>query len=399
MDARILPLCLLSLVASAQNVQKIVEGNNTFTFKLYKEVKSFPDKNLFFSPFSISTALAMTYAGAKKETSLQIRRTMNFPQGKTFHTDYKHLLEMLKEGTGDKIKLNFADGLWAQKGYRFLDSYFILVKMNYKSEIKNVDFNDDSEREKARRGINLWVEQKTNDKIKDLLTPNDLTSMTRLVLVNAIYFYGEWAKPFEIESTIPDNFFLLDKTRIKVEFMNQCGSYNYFEDPDIKVLEIPYKDSKASLVILLPNKKDGILELEKSIDYKYYLDVIGLFRTENVQLSLPKFKTTFKINLGNTLSQMGMPLAFSPKNADFSGMTGKRDLCISEVIHQAFIAVDEKGTEAAAATAVIMKMMAMRPSNDIKVFNADHPFIFLIKDNATGCILFMGKMMNPKASE
>ena len=391
--------CLLPLMISATNPQEIVEGNNRFAFKLYNELKSSTNNNLFYSPFSISTALAMVYAGARNETALQMSQTMNFPQGDKFHSDYKNLLDRLNEGTEGKIKLNIANGLWAQKDYKFLDSYFGIVKSNYNSELKNVDFTDPIESEKTRKEINAWVEQKTNERIKDILSQGDLTSMTRLVLVNAIYFYGDWANPFEKQATMPKDFILIDGSKTNVSYMNRQGRYNYYEDSKIQAIEIPYKDNKASLVIFLPNKKNEITEFEKSFDYKYYQDIIAAFQISSVRLSLPKFQTTYKINLGTTLSHMGMPLAFSSSGADFSGMTGKRDLCISEVIHQAFINVDEKGTEAAAATAVLMKATAVRTPIEPKIFNADHPFIFIIKDNTTGSILFMGKIMNPEVSK
>lgn len=270
-----------------------------------------------------------------------------------------------------------------------------LVKSNYQAETKNVNFVDDSERQKTLREINVWVEKKTNDKIKDLLTQSDLTSLTRLVLVNAIYFYGDWENPFQKSETVPNDFLISEKNKVKVPFMNETGRYNYYEDSKIKAIEMPYKGNKASMVIFLPNAYDGIIDFEKIFDFNYYQDIISTVQSNQVRLSFPKFQTTFKINLGNTLSQMGMPLAFSPGAADFSGMTGNKDLCISEVIHQAFIDMTEKGTEAAASTAVIMKYTSVMPSTDIKIFNADHPFVFVIKDNQSGSILFMGKIMNP----
>jgi len=340
----------------------------------------------------------MTYAGARTETALQISQTLNFTQNEKFHSDYKNILDRLNNGTEGKIRLNIANGLWAQKDYKFLDSYFDIAKSNYNSELKNVDFTDNAEREATRKDINAWVEQKTNDKIKDLLSQGDLTSMTRMVLVNAIYFYGDWAEPFGKQATHPKNFTLMDGNQIMVQFMNQKERFNYFEDVKIQAIEIPYKDNKASMVIFLPIKKNGITEFEKSFDYKYYQDIIAALQSTEVRLSLPKFQTTCKFNLGTTLSRMGMPLAFSA-NADFSGMTGKKDLCISEVIHQAFIDVTERGTEAAAATAVIMKETAIRKPDEPKIFNADHPFIFIIKDNATGSILFMGQIMKPEISK
>jgi serpin B len=390
---------LLPLMISANNPKEIVDGNNKFAFKLFHELQGSTEENMFYSPFSISTAMALVYAGAQDETALQVSQTMNFQPDIHFHSDYKQLLGKLKNGAEGKIKLNIANGLWAQKDFRFLDAYFDLAKSNYHSELKNVDFVDVSEREKTRKEINSWVEETTNDKIKDLLSPGDLTSLTRLVLVNAIYFYGNWDEPFKKKSTVPAEFSQLNGTKIKVPFMNQQSMYNYYEDAKIQVLEIPYRDDKASMVIFLPIKKTGITEFEKLFDYKYYLDIIASLQTTEVRLSLPKFQTTYKINLGSTLSQMGMPRAFSPNRADFSGMTGQHDLYISQVIHQAFISVDEQGTEAAAATAVVMMTTSAPPALEIKVFDADHPFVFLIKDQATGSILFMGKIMNPGVSK
>jgi serpin B len=389
----------LPLIISANNPEGIVDGNNRFAFKLFSEVKGSANENLFYSPFSISTALAIVYGGARNETALQISQALNFQPNDKFHSDYKQLLGKLRKGTNGKIKFTIANGLWAQKDFKFLDSYSDLVKSNYIATLNNVDFVDVAEREKTRKEINRWVEETTNDKIKDILSPGDLTSFTRLVLVNAIYFYGDWAEPFQKKSTMPAEFSQLDGNKIMVPFMNQKSRYDYYEDAKIQALEIPYKDNKASMVIFLPNKNNGIVEFEKLFDYKYYQDIISLFQTTEVRLSLPKFQTTYKISLRSTLSQMGMPLAFSQESADFSGMTGKRDLFISQVIHQAFIDVDEQGTEAAATTAVVMMTTSARPSPDIKVFDADHPFVFLIIDHATGSILFMGKIMSPGVSK
>jgi serpin B len=389
----------LPLMISAHNPGDIATGNNKFAFQLYHEVTAGSDKNLVCSPFSISTALAMTYAGARGETALQISQTMNFRQNENFHSEFKQLLNNLKTGAEGKIKLNIANGLWAQKNFKFLDSYFAQVKSNYNPVLKNVDFTVRAEREKTRQDINSWVENETNDKIKNLLSKGDLDSLTKLVLVNAIYFYSEWSDPFEKMATSPKDFILTDQSQVNVPFMNRHGLYKYYEDQNIQAIELPYKGNNASMVIILPIARDGIKAFEKSFDYKYYSDIAASFSVKDVRLSLPKFQASFKIYLRSALSQMGMPNAFSPANADFSGMTGKRDLCISEVIHQAFIAVDEKGTEAAAATAVIMKTTSAGPSPDVKIFNADHPFIFCIADNSTGSILFMGRIMNPKDSK
>jgi len=391
--------CLIPIMLNASNPQGVVEGNNMFAFKLFHQVQGGTTGNQFYSPFSISTALAMVYAGARNETALQMSQTLNFDPSEKFHSEYKHLLSELHEGANGKIKLNIANGLWAQKDFKFLNSYFDIVKSNYNSELKNVDFKDNTEREATRNDINAWVERNTNNKIRNILSQGDLNAMTRLVLVNAIYFYGDWATPFKKELTKTKDFTLIDGTKATVPFMNLGDRYNYYEDSKIQALEIPYQDNKASMVILLPNTTDGIAELGKSLDYKYYQEIIESLQITDVSLSLPKFKMDFKFELGGTLSQMGMPLAFSPDGADFSGMTGSRDLYISKVIHQAFIKIDEVGTEAAAATAVVMSMGMSQHHVEPKIFNADHPFVFLIKDNSTGSILFIGAIMKPEVSK
>lgn len=388
-------ICLVPMLTGFKKYQGIIEGNNRFAFKLFSELNAGSGNNNICSPFSISTAMAMTYAGAMDSTALQMSQTMNFPRSGSIHDDFKNLLEGMAEGTEGKFILNIANGLWAQQNFRFLESYIDLVKSKYHAEINNVNFADNNALEFTRNGINEWVQKKTNDKIIGLLKPSDLGSSVRLVLVNAIYFYGEWATPFEKSDTRPMDFFPVNEAQTRVPFMNRHGWYNYYEDVHIKALELPYRDNKASMLIILPREKAGIEELEKSFDFKYYNTIIGSLQSGYVRVSIPKFRESDRIYLNNILSQMGMPLAFSSTGADFSGMTGKKDLYISTIIHQAFVNVDELGTEAAASTAVIMKLTAIRIPADAKDFKADHPFIFLIKDNTTGSILFIGRIMNP----
>jgi len=386
---------LFPFILGAQNIQPVAVNNNQFAFKLFRqELGGNKGENLFLSPFSISTAMAMVYAGARNETALQMSQTMNFARGEHFHNDFRQLLTALNHGVEGPIELNIANGLWAQQGYNFLDSYFNVVKTEYKSELKNVDFTADISREATRKEINSWVAQETHDKIQDILGRGDLSQSTKLVLVNAIYFYGDWDSPFEKQATKPKPFYLHEGNPLTVPFMNKGGRYAYFEDSTLQAIEIPYKDNKVSMVIFLPAKSFAMTGFEKTFDVAEYGKIMGSMKTEEVTISLPKFQTTCKLSLSQDLTEMGMPLAFSG-SADFSGMTGKRDLCISDVIHQAFIRVDEQGTEAAAATAVIMKMMAVRNPAEPKYFNADHPFLFLIRDNATGSILFMGKIAKP----
>jgi serpin B len=392
-----LALIHFPILITAQRPANVVEGNTRFAFSLFQALNT-TASNQFYSPFSISTALAMTYAGARNETALQMNRTLHFDPGDNFHPAFGQLLNKLEAGTSGAIRLNIANGMWAQKGYGFLDPYFSLVVNKYHAELASADFSVETEREKTRQEINLWVAQKTNDKIKGLLSKSDLDDLTRFVLVNAIWFYGDWELPFTRESTLPKDFSLLNGSTVNVPFMNRRDRYRYFEDARLKAIEIPYKDNKASMIIFLPVKDNGIADMAGAMEAGYYQEIMNSLQFNNVRLSFPKFKATSRFNLAQTLAAMGMPLAFSPGGADFSGMTGFRNLYISDVIHQAFINVDEKGTEAAAATAVVGRSMAAMPSPDVKYFIADHPFVFMIIDNTTGSVLFMGAMMNPAAN-
>ena len=391
-------LIRISCYAQSNN-SSIADSNNHFAFKLYNEVKTEkPDQNLFFSPFSISTALAMTYAGARGETEKQMSQTLCFSlEQNTFHDDFRKLIEDIEQDTTNGTQLAIANSLWAQKNYPFLDSFFSLVKAHYDAILKNVNFKDAAEREKARKELNSWVEQKTNDKIKELVKVKDIDDLTRLILVNAIYFKDVWKTTFDSLYTKDRAFYLNSADTIHVPMMHSKENIMYYENSDMQVVEIPYKDNKLSMLIFLPIKKDGIEEVEKTINNKLYSQILSSLKAEEVELSLPKFKTTFNIYLEKALTNIGMPIAFKD-SADFSGMTGRKDLYITQVIHQAFINVNESGTEAAAATAAIMGMKMNVMKNKPKIFSANHPFIFLIKDNATGSILFMGKIMNPKAN-
>ncbi|MEI7660890.1 MAG: serpin family protein [Bacteroidota bacterium] len=390
---------LIPMMLNAGTPDKTAEGNNRFAFGLFHELTGNPGQTILFSPFSISTALAMTYGGARDETARQMSVAMNFSRGEDFHSSFRKMISRINEGTEGNVRLDMANGLWAQRDFSFLPSYFDQVKSDYHAELRNVDFTDPAERKKCMAEINGWVEHATNNRIRDLLSPGDLNPFTRLVLVNAIYFLGDWDEPFAKESTSPKDFFPEAGTRVRVPFMNRHGRYGYCEDAGIRVIEIPYRGNSASMVIFLPDSVNGTAGFEQSFDFDRYLALTALLQPAEVRLSLPKFRATSKTRLKDTLSKMGMPIAFSTDLADFSGMTGKPNLCISEVIHQAFIEADEKGTEAAAATAVVMRTMAARPSPDMKVFNAYHPFIFCIKDNATGTILFMGKIMDPSVAK
>jgi serpin B len=390
-------LLLFPLISKSEIPEKdIVSGNNQFAFDLFHQLRNQSSSNLFYSPFSISTALAMTYAGASSRTAEQMRKTLYFGEGADFHNNYKKLIHQLISEKDNEFKLRTANGLWAQADYPFHKSYLDLVLSAYNPELKNVDFSKEVERENARLDINHWVEKRTEDKIKNLLNPDDLSPDTKLVLVNAIYFYGAWNHPFLKQMSDEKSFFLSGEDKIVVPFMNDHSAYKFYEDAELKALEIPYQDNRASMVIFLPREKDGIKMLEKKFNYQYFNSVTASMMNQEVSVSIPKFKMEAKFNLEEKLSSMGMPDAFTPFVSDFSAMSPAADLYISKVIHQAFIKLDEAGTEAAAATAVIMmKETSARPIEIEKEFRADHPFLFVIRDNSTGSILFIGKLINP----
>ncbi len=392
----------------SDNARLAACGNNCFALQLYQQVRG-EKGNLFFSPYSISTALAMTYAGAKGRTQEQMAQTLCFPTAKevvqklaegreplTAEDFARAFGEIIKDlnarGGKGTFELRVANALWGQQDFEFLPSFAKLVEDQYGGHLERVDFVKAAE--KARRTINAWVEKQTNGKIKDLIGPGLLDSMTRLVLTNAIYFKGTWARQFQKEGTQEEPFTLLDGGKIQVPMMNQQASFGYGEADGLQVLEMPYVGQELSLVVLLPREPAGVGELEKALTAENVSKWLSGVRRQEVIVAMPKFKMTHKFSLGAVLQAMGMTDAFS-RQADFSGMTGRNDLFISAVVHQAYVDVNEEGTEAAAATGVTMRLTAMAPGR-VPVFRADHPFLFLIRDIRSGSILFVGRVANPK---
>lgn len=381
------------LAQDAKDDQKAaVSGGNEFAIDLYQQLKG-KEGNLFFSPFSISTALAMTHAGARNNTEAEMAKVLHFtlPQDK-LHPAFASLVNGLNDGgkKGD-YEMAVATALWIQKDYKLLDEFLGLVKKNYGAGLNSVDFVKATE--DCRKTINNWVEKQTKDRIKDLVAPGILTADTRLVLTNAIYFKGMWLVKFDKAKTKAQPFFITPDKKKNVPMMKQEEEkFGYTETDEVQILELRYQGKALSMLVILPKKNDGLADVEKSLT----ADKLGgwtkrMFPT-GVMVSLPKFEYTTDFMLGKALQAMGMTDAFSGK-ADFSGMTGNKELQIAEVIHKAFVKVDEYGTEAAAATAV-GGMLGEAPSEP-PVFRADHPFLFLIRDNASGSILFMGRVVEP----
>jgi serine protease inhibitor len=373
----------------------VVEGNNAFAVALYGRLRN-QGGNLFFSPESISTALAMAYAGARGGTASQMAKTLRFtlPPEK-LHPAMGALLGDLN-AAHEGYRLSVANALWAQQGYTFLDDFLNLLKTDYGAGLNQVNFKGATEA--ARLTINQWVEQKTQDKIKDLLQPGALRSDTRLVLTNAIYFKGDWETQFDKGQTKNEDFHLSPAQTTTAPLMHRDGRFSYFDGGTFQILEVPYKSKELSMIVFLPKDPGGLPGLEQSLtDSNLQQWLRQLVSVSKVVVTMPKFKMTQQFELGSTLSAMGMPQAFS-SGADFSGMTGHRDFAISEVIHKAYIDVNEEGTEAAAATAMTMRALARpAPQAPPPVFRADHPFVFMIRDNRSASILFMGRMADPRS--
>ncbi len=383
----------------------IVEGNNQFALELYGKMRE-GEGNLFFSPYSISTALALVYAGARGQTESQIAGVLHFPvvvdtnekystlasNRQQFACVYGEIITDLNErGKKGDYELTVANALWPQEGYAFIEDFLELIKTNYDGQLNEVDFITATE--KTRNKINAWVEEKTNDKIKELIKPGVLDAMTRLVLTNAIYFKGNWARQFDEDKTKDTAFTLTSGEKIDVPMMNQTAEFNYMETERFQALELPYVDEELSLIILLPKEFDELGEFEQTLKAENLSKWLSELRKCKVVVSIPKFKMTSQFSLASVLKSMGMVDAFS-ETADFSGMNGKKDLSISAVIHKAYVDINEEGTEAAAATAVTMRLTSVGPAST-PVFRADHPFMFLIHDNLSGSILFIGRQMNP----
>jgi len=389
--AAVLPLTAAE--EPAADTRAVVSGDTTFAFDLYAQLRS-KDGNLFFSPYSISAALAMTSAGARGQTLDEMTKTLHFPPQDRLHPAFKALTDGINGDPGVKrgYQLSTANALWGQKDFGFRAEFVKLTRDDYGAGLREVNFGDEAA---ARRTINAWVEKETHDKIKDLIKPGMLTVDTRLVLTNAIYFKGDWASQFKKDRTRDEPFFLADGKQAKTPLMHQTGTFRYTETPTAQVLELPYVGKELSMIVLLPKKADGLADLEKELNADTVNGALGRLRvTERIEVTLPKFKTTAELSLNTELQALGMKRAFAPNAADFSGMAGSPgDLWIGFVVHKAFVDVNEEGTEAAAATGVGVVTTSARPHNP--VFRADHPFVFLIRDNKSGSVLFLGRLADP----
>ena len=380
---------------TGQDSSPIVSATNQFAFELYGEYKN-TDDNLFFSPHSISSALQMTYEGARGKTAEEMQSVFHFPEDNAARIgSFAKLYEQINPQNAS-YRLSTANALWAQNDYPFDQNYLKTVETYYHGKAANLDFAGNTEN--SRQTINQWVSGKTMQKIPELFAAGTINPLTRLVLTNAVYFKGKWATPFEEILTQEKDFNASTGAKIKCQMMNIKDNFGYAQTADYQALELPYEDNDLSMMVILP-QTGKMAAVENDLSMEKFAAIKNDLKSELANVFLPKFKFDTSYNMNQTLAKMGMPAAFDDANADFSGMYDKtktpENLYIGLVIHKAYIDVYEEGTEAAAATGVAMQTTAVMEPPQAKIFNANRPFIFAIVHNQTGAILFMGKVNDP----
>ncbi len=402
-------LCLsggIGVLAQNNATPQLVEGNTAFALDLYGSLSNDASGNLLFSPYSISQALAMTYAGASGDTAIQMADTLHFTLDQsTLPAAFQTLNgDLVTRGTADATEygdparaLQIANGLWGEQTFPFSPEFSQELAEYYGAPLQPADFKNDPEGVHA--AINAWVADHTEGKIDGIVPEGALTPDSRLVLANAIYFYGGWLHTFDESATADDDFHLADGSMASVPFMYQQEELSYADAGDFQVVELPYQGSGFTFTVILPD--EGQFDaVESGLDAATLDAALTQVASHKVDMYLPKFEFDSSASLAQTLAAMGMTDAFDPNAADFSGMLGAgapEPLVISDVLHKAFISLDEEGTEAAAVTAVIMAAGAGAPSEEQPIeVRVDRPFLFLIRDDQTGTILFMGRVMDPR---
>jgi serine protease inhibitor len=383
-----LTLVLPNAQAGTSGAETLVAGNTAFAFDLYARLKT-AEGNVFFSPYSISTCLAMVYGGARQATEKQISQVLHFDKGADqIGASFGELQKQLKDAQQKGgVQLDIANGLWAEKEHAFLPAFLENAKRFYEANVTQVDFRTHADA--ATSAINSWVSERTQKKIPRLFEPGMLNAQTRMALVNAIYFKGKWANTFSKDRTADAPFRMAGGSSVTVPMMSQTSRFRYSAQDDLQLLEMPYGGG-LSMVILLPAEIEGLDKLDVSpAKLSSWLAAAHL---QKVNVFMPRFRLETQYQLNQTLDGMGMRDAFTAA-ADFSGMDGKRDLYLSIVVHKAFVEVNEEGTEAAAATGAGISLTSAQLTTP--TFRADHPFLFLIRETTSGSILFLGKLAAP----
>jgi serpin B len=418
MKTSLLPLLGLTFIsipsAGTAQVQTVVAGNTAFALNLYSQLATTPG-NLFFSPYSISTCLAMLYAGASGNTEQQMSQVLGFGTNQQQVASLFSGLQaaLATDQQTNAIELDIANALWTQQGFPFLTAFLATARNQYQANINQADFVNSSDA--ARQAINDWVAQETHDRIQNILAPGSLNSQTRLVLANAIYLLGVWTEAFAQTNTSTQPFYLSTNDEVEVPLMHQLSptgsglKFNYMQNypygigntaptNGFQAIELPYASNKVSMLILLPSQIDGLGQLEQQLSPAFLSNVLAQMEQQPVEVFLPRFTMASSFDLLTTLAAMGMPDASTPGLADFFGIDGKKDLYLSHLFHKAWGQVNEAGTEAAAAMIGVVGTTSVG-GGEPPVFRADHPFLFLIRDTQTGSVLFLGRLTNPSASD
>jgi len=382
--------------------EAFAEDSNEFSLALFGQLGDAPG-NLLFSPFSLRTVLAMAYSGARGETARQMREVLRIGSADDrLHVNYSEIIHRLNTGSDGEYEMLATNSLWVQRSEPLVHAFLDLIDRHYRGNTSLVDFRQDAEA--ARRAINQWVEAQTRQKIRDLIPVGGLDATTSLALVNAVYFKGMWALPFDRADTSDEVFRLAGGGRVKAPLMHQEEIVPYSEGKGFQAVDLVYEGGDLSMLVLLPGRKNGLPDLEKRLSAGMLRDCVAKVHSRRVKLFLPRFTFVWgTVDLTTRLKDLGMPLAFSELAADFSGMNGQAppsqdSLFLSSVFHQAHLEVNEEGTEAAAATAAnLLNRAALGPSipPTIPVFRADHPFLFAIRDRKSGLILFLGRVSDP----
>ena len=383
--------------ADAGAVAALEAGNAELASDLLAQFGTLADGgNFAYSPFSISAALAMTYAGANTTTATQMAQTLHFTpaQGDVPAAFGQIDCQIETDGQADNNQMNIANGLFGQTGAVFEKPFLTTLDQDYGAPLQQVDFANDVT--VATNTIDAWVSTQTEGKIPQLFQPGDLTNQTVLVLADAIYFKGAWATQFPTSATQTGTFTRADQSTVQVPLMNQTAGFGYSKGSDFAVLEMPYAGDKLAMDIVLPDAVDGLPALAASFTASTFAGWVSQLGSPQVAVTLPKFSVDSRFNLTQTLSGMGMPDAFTWQVADFSGMDGQHDLFIGIVVHEATVEVDETGTVAAAATGV--GMSGAEAVEEPLTFDANHPFLFVLRDLSTGTLLFVGQVTDPSAS-
>lgn len=388
-------LAMISLIyvnASAQDSYSVAKESGSFAYSIFKQMatEKGENENIFFSPYSITLAMGMTYAGANNATKHEMATVLHFPaDDSNLHKQLGDSQKSILFSGSKGVQISIANQLWADKKYKFSCKYLRGVKKAYGAPVKRLDFRENPDEQRVT--INNWVEVQTQNRIKNLLPGGSITNLTAMVLTNAIYFKGQWDEKFLVENTKTASFFPSKKEKMECSMMNRRGKYNLAKGEGFSMIEIPYAGKDFSMLVILPDEDNVLQKFESSLSAEKVASMSARYEEVEVNLSLPRFKFESQFELKPTFTAMGMPLAFS-NLADFTRMSSKPDLKIDEVYHKAFVEVSEEGTEAAAATAVVIVRKSMPAYFE---FNVNRPFVFLIRHNSSGAFLFMGRVTKP----